>query len=57
VVWFACGDVVPGCRARFVGEHDEDILSQVAVHAAGVHGISEVPAELAGAVTAATRAA
>jgi predicted small metal-binding protein len=43
---FACGDVVPGCDAKFVCSTDEEILAAVAEHAAGAHGITEVPAEL-----------
>lgn len=57
MVRFTCGDVVPGCTATFVGDHDEDILEQVGVHAAGVHDLAVVPSELAGSVTAAIRAA
>ena len=40
---FACGDVVPGCDATFVCDTDDDILAQVAQHAAQVHGMTEVP--------------
>ena len=40
---FACGDVVPGCDATFVCDSDDDILAQVAQHAAEVHGMTEVP--------------
>lgn len=43
---FACGDVVPGCDARFVGASDDDILSQVAAHAASAHGLTDVSPEL-----------
>lgn len=43
---FACGDVVPGCDATFVCSTDEDVLAEVARHAARDHGLSEVPAEL-----------
>ena len=43
---FACGDVVPGCDARFVCSSDEEILAEVAAHAAAVHGLTEVPPEL-----------
>lgn len=52
---FACGDVVPGCDARFVGADDGAILGQVADHAAAAHGLTDVPAELVAAVTAAIR--
>ena len=40
---FACGDVVPGCDATFVCDTEDDILVQVAQHAAEAHGMSEVP--------------
>ena len=40
---FACGDVVPGCDATFVCDSEDDVLAQVAQHAAAVHGMTEVP--------------
>lgn len=43
---FACGDVVPGCDATFVCSTEEDLLAQVAGHAADAHGLDEVPPEL-----------
>jgi predicted small metal-binding protein len=43
---FACGDVVPGCDARFVCSDEDEILVQVARHAADVHGLTEVPLSL-----------
>lgn len=52
---FACGDVVPGCTARWEEPTDEAVLSRVAEHAASVHGLVEVPAELVAAVRAAIR--
>lgn len=52
---FACGDVVPGCGATFTGESEQDILQQVAVHAADAHGITDVGPELVDAVTASIR--
>jgi predicted small metal-binding protein len=47
---FACGDVVPGCEARWVCTTDDEILFQVSVHAAAVHGLAEASPELAEAV-------
>lgn len=47
---FSCGDVVPGCDARFVGRTDADILTQVGPHAADAHGLAQVPAEVVEAV-------
>ena len=43
---FSCGDVVPGCDARFVCSGEDEILVQVATHAALVHGLTEVPQSL-----------
>ncbi|MCW2527845.1 MAG: hypothetical protein JWM76_2705 [Pseudonocardiales bacterium] len=42
---FRCGDVVPGCTRMFTGT-EEDILTQVALHARADHGMAEVPSEL-----------
>ena len=50
---FACGDVVPGCEAAWVCSSEEDILFEVAKHAAEVHGLTEVPPELVRSVRAA----
>lgn len=47
---FACGDVVPGCDARFVCSSDDEILFQVAQHAAQAHGMNVVPAHVVDAV-------
>jgi predicted small metal-binding protein len=49
---FSCGDVVPGCEVRFVCSTEDDVLAQVAQHAAAVHGLTEVPAELVAEVRA-----
>jgi len=50
---FACGDVVPGCNARWVCPDEQQVLYEVAQHAAAVHGLVEVPAELVVSVRAA----
>jgi predicted small metal-binding protein len=47
---FSCGDVVPGCVAKFRGQSDEDILQQVASHARHDHGMHEVPSAVVSAV-------
>lgn len=47
---FACGDVVPGCEARWVCSTEDEILFEVAAHAAAAHGLTEVPPSLADAV-------
>ncbi len=43
---FSCGDVVPGCAAKFSGGSNEEILAAVAAHAKRDHGLSSVSAEL-----------
>jgi len=43
---FSCGDVVPGCTARFLGSSDEEILTAVADHARRDHGMSDIPAAI-----------
>lgn len=47
---FACGDVVPGCGQTFTGETEDDILGQVAAHAAADHDLATVPPEVVDAV-------
>lgn len=47
---FACGDVVPGCDARFVCSSEDEVLRQVAQHAGAVHGMSSLPSQLVLAV-------
>lgn len=48
---FACGDVVPGCEARWVCSTEDEILAEVAAHAASVHGLATLPAGLVGSVS------
>jgi predicted small metal-binding protein len=40
---FSCGDVVPGCTAKFLASTDDEILTAVAEHARRDHGMAEVP--------------
>ncbi|WP_082177783.1 DUF1059 domain-containing protein [Arthrobacter sp. RIT-PI-e] len=49
---FACGDVVPGCDARWVCSSEDEVLAQVASHAGVVHGLTQVSPEMVGAVRA-----
>ncbi|SFR98767.1 Predicted small metal-binding protein [Granulicella pectinivorans] len=49
---FSCGDVVPGCTAKFTYETQEEILEAVAVHAEDAHGIKEVTPDLISLITA-----
>jgi predicted small metal-binding protein len=50
-----CGDVVPGCEWKGSAPTDDDLLKQVAAHAAEAHGVKEVSPELAAQVKAAIR--
>ena len=52
---FACGDVIPGCSARFTAVDEDGIFSQVAGHAAADHGVSDMTPELVAAVRAQIR--
>ena len=47
---FSCGDVVPGCTAKFRGASNQEILEQVAKHAREGHGMTDVSPELVEAV-------
>lgn len=49
---FSCGAVVPNCTAKFAGETEDEILSQVADHARSDHGMTEVPPEVVAQVRA-----
>ena len=43
---FYCGAVVRDCDATFMADTDEEILSEVAIHAREVHGMQQIPGEL-----------
>ena len=43
----ACGDFVEGCAFRASARTEEELIQQVAQHAAQSHGIKEVTPELA----------
>lgn len=49
----ACNDVVQGCAFKASAETEEELVKQVAAHAAKDHGVSEVTPELAAQVKAA----
>ena len=42
----ACGDVMPGCSARFENADRDDLMSEVATHAADAHGITDITPEV-----------
>ena len=46
----ACGDVMPGCSARFETNDRDTLLAQVGAHAAEAHGITEITPEVLQAV-------
>lgn len=46
----ACGDVMPGCAARFQSADRESLLAQVGQHAATAHGILDLTPEVRAAV-------
>ena len=52
---FGCGDVVPGCRFTVTAANEEEILREVAKHAAAAHGLKEVTPDLAAKVKAAIK--
>ncbi len=49
---FACGDVVPGCDARFEADDEAGLFDLIGAHAAADHGMTEIPDSLAQQVTA-----
>lgn len=46
----ACGDVMPGCSARFESSDRDQLLGDVARHAAADHGITEITPEVRQAI-------
>ncbi len=51
----SCGDVMPGCAARFHADSRDQLLTEVADHAAADHGVTEAPPELLAHLTEAIR--
>lgn len=43
---FFCGEVVPGCSAKFEAPTENEILTQVALHARNDHGMANIPSEV-----------
>lgn len=52
----ACADVVPDCTFTASAATEEELLKQVAAHAAQEHGVNEITPELAAKVKAAITA-
>jgi predicted small metal-binding protein len=48
----ACGDVMPGCPARFENADRERLMQEVAQHAAQEHGIVDLTPDVRRAVEA-----
>jgi predicted small metal-binding protein len=48
----ACGDVMPGCPARFESTDRDQLLGQVAGHAAATHGITDITPDVRQAIEA-----
>ena len=48
----ACGDVMPGCAARFENTDRGALMSAVAAHAASDHGITDLTPDVVAAVDA-----
>ncbi len=42
----ACGDVMPGCAARFESADRGQLIGELARHAASVHGITSIAPDL-----------
>ncbi len=42
----ACGDVMPGCVARFESNSRDDLLGQIGAHATAHHGITELSPDM-----------
>lgn len=38
----ACGDIMPGCSARFESTDRDQLLADMASHAASAHGITSI---------------
>jgi predicted small metal-binding protein len=47
---FRCGDVVPGCQWVTRSDDEQELLVEIQNHARDVHGMDEVPPEVADAI-------
>jgi predicted small metal-binding protein len=41
-----CADIMPGCDFKAEAETDQELLSQVAKHAAEAHGVKDITPDL-----------
>jgi predicted small metal-binding protein len=46
----ACGDVMPGCTARFESNDRNQLMEEIGAHAATAHGITEVTPDVRQAI-------
>lgn len=46
----ACGDVMPGCAARFENTSRDGLLQDVARHASSAHGLHDITPDVLAAV-------
>ena len=46
----ACGDVMPGCSARFESTDRDRLMSQIGAHAAEEHGVTTITPDILRAV-------
>jgi predicted small metal-binding protein len=53
--YIACAEIVPDCSFTASASTEDELLKQVAAHAAHDHGITEVTPELAAKVKAAIK--
>ena len=44
---FRCGDVVPGCQWVTRNDDEQELFTEIRAHAREVHGMDEVPPEVA----------
>lgn len=51
----SCGDLIPGCKFTAEAKTEEELMKQVAEHAARDHAIQKVTPELAAKVKAVIR--
>ena len=47
---FKCGDVVPGCQWVTRNDDEQELFIEIHRHAREVHGMDEVPPEVADAI-------
>ena len=53
--YIACADIVPDCSFTASAPTEEELMKQVAAHAAQAHGITEITPELAAKFKAAIK--